>query len=288
MSYPSWPIPSTKAAQDDFHRVVEKIGLCQRSPAAQKMNRLRDLSPAEMQDMIQGGITWPQWDPEWFSQYGKQLLDEFQFAPWVERVVIGHTRDENALLSMFLPLKSTTEVIECVRKLVPEKTFADAILDAYHISSEIEVSQALKSFCQLATDSEFGVAPYTVSDTQTCPVHLYRFDQTDDFESSPFRGHAYHALDNVFFCRLPAVAGPGAPESAGATSDALSSALAKTIYGSEPWPEYKQSGKLMVFDGPNSGVIMQENPKRWENLVETEEQRLMFASIMPTLYSTML
>ena len=124
----------------------------------------------------------------------------------------------------------------------------------------------------MVTDSIFSGLPHTITENPSSdsspPISLYRFDQADTFPQSPYQGYAYHALDNSFFCRLPAVAGPNADPETRETANRLSQATLDFAYGSQPWPAFTEKRGIMAFNGSKSGhVELKEDEKdRWRRV----------------------
>ncbi|KIW15128.1 hypothetical protein PV08_07915 [Exophiala spinifera] len=123
--------------------------------------------------------------------------------------------------------------------LNPERNgeLTNDIADAYGMSSNPPVEKYLKGLIARATDGAFRSLPYIfaeASSKNSTPVSVYRFKQVDTFDVSPQKGHACHAIDNSFFCRFHAVAGPNADPDVRVTADRLSQSILDLAYGTQP------------------------------------------------------
>jgi hypothetical protein len=137
-----------------------------------------------------------------------------------------------------------------------------------------------------STDSFYAALPLLLA-SRNVPASVYRFDQTDPFQESVYKGYAYHCLDTPLLCRLPAVAGPHAPSEMQATADFLSRSLAEFVHGTQPWEPAKGTSKLMLINGDQSSLVDWPDDCRWKQFMSTKESAEKFANAGCALVSYM-
>lgn len=287
-SGPSWNLEKPQAAQAKFDTLASRIGVLPNATGAEKVAALRALPDEKIVDLLDGQImAAPKWDPNWFSD--ETLLTESidctgNLADWAESVVVGSLRDEVAIFPLDQMFKTTMEVMGSVRAaLRPGKDdvdehFVDEILESYGLKDTLAYPDAMQRLRILMTDACFHRVGYNISkNNPQLPVYVYRFDQPDVQDGSIYRGSSYHLLDLAYLCRLPAVAGKGAPLSCRATADAFSEMLAKYVYGSNPWVNYSEGKEIMIFDGQQTRMERHEiGPLKWAKVLGAPERERRF------------
>lgn len=276
MSSPSMAPRAAQAAQEEFNRLLTEAGSAGHASDCQKLELLRKLSVNKLLSLTPPTVMLPTWDPEWFPHRDGLLpLDQVgPFPSWCGGITVGCTKDENALFGIVHGWDrwSANMVKTAIRDAIPDANLADEVLEAYGIMSESQdAKSAVKGLIGFATDSTFGSFMESMG-SHTSPstlVSMYRFDQVDTFEQSPFFGYAYHALDNVFICRLPAVAGKEAPSEVRATADALSDSVCKFVYGKQPWEPYNLSKQIKSFNGFQTGLVEWAGLAQWKAVATT-------------------
>ncbi|OCT51554.1 carboxylesterase [Cladophialophora carrionii] len=272
LSSPNLDYPRPEEAQETFDELVASAGVAESASAEEKLRALRDLDSMQVVKLMVPRLATPLWDDKWFVyQDGKRpIAGPAPFAPWVEGVVVGSTRDEAALFGLGQWKTWTSQQFEDrVLSSFSDRQLAQELADAYGISATAPAEKCLAGFVAMATDSIFSGLPYIIAEhfaESSPPVSLYRFDQADTFEQSPLKGYAYHALDNPFFCRLPAVAGPNADPNMRETANRLSQATLDFAYGSQPWPVYGTKHTILVFNGVETRSEELTEQDRWRRI----------------------
>ncbi|KAH8883405.1 carboxylesterase [Thozetella sp. PMI_491] len=286
-STPSLAPVGVDVRQAAFDRLVAKTGVSASAPAAQKIAALRSLPAAELNKLLEGESIGPVWDDKWFpdQDFSRKYEDFDHFPSWVKRVVVGYTRDEMALFRALADCNTIATVNSALQQTVPEAEFLKELLDHYKISSASTDEEARKGFVALTTEAFFSRVPYVIGRIKSIPVHIFRFDEIDrNPAGGRYHGWAYHALDNLFLFRFPAVAGPDAHPSSRATSDAFSQLVLATVYGEEPCEPFARSGKIKLLDGEGSPLQDgTEDLERWKALLNTPEREDIFGKISPKL-----
>jgi len=272
LSSPNLDFPKPEEAQETFDELVASAGVATTASAEQKLEALRNLDADKVVKLMLPRLATPLWDEKWFVyQDGKRpVAGPAPFAPWVKGVVAGSTRDEAAIFGAVQWRTWTPQQFEDrVKSSFADPKVVQELVGAYGISSTASQEKCLAGFVAMATDSIFSGLPFVIaehsSDSST-PVSLYRFDQADTFAQSPLKGYAYHALDNPFFFRLPAVAGPNADPNTRETADRLSEAILDFTYGSQPWPAYHLKQNILIFNGKETRLEELTEKDRWRKV----------------------
>jgi carboxylesterase type B len=272
LSSPNLDFPDPEKVQETFDELVASTGVAADASAEEKLKALRKMESADVVKSILPRFSTPCWDDKWFTyQDGKRpVAGPAPFGPWVKGVVAGATRDEAALFGLGEWRNWTPQQFEDrVKSSFTNPRVAKEMADAYGISSDAPVEKCLAGLIAMATDGGFSSLPYIVaeasSDTST-PVSVYRFAQADTFDVSPLKGYAWHAIDNPFFCRFPAVAGPKADPNVRETANRLSQAIFDLAYGSQPWPAYHHKNEVMVLNGKESHLEEVTGQDRWRKV----------------------
>jgi hypothetical protein len=283
MSCPVWDFPKPEESQAIFDRLVASTETSSSASPADKLAALRDLSEDQMEKLLNGSMATPAWDSKWFVNHDEDSSFENikQFPEWIDGLTIGYTKDECALFGQDWLAWPVEHVRQAVASVVHDVDMAREILEVYNISDS---QNAVRGLFDFATDSLFAPFPVTLG-AHELPISVYRFDQPDTFGLSPLNGYAYHALDCVFFSRLPAVAGPNAEKSMQATANAMSGAVSDLVYGEQPWEPFEKAGKVMLFNGEESGLVTFPSKKRWSQFVSTKERAELFRAAGRTLLS---
>jgi hypothetical protein len=277
MSAPVWSfVGAAEKSQRTFDRLVAATGVPAVAPVVDKLAALRDLTSAEMEDLLQGEFVQPTWDPEWFVyQSPDSWLEEFEVLPrWVKGLVVGWTKDEYALWGLAHEGRSLETIQELLRSCFTDEEFAREVMREYQVESATSSKQALEGLLDFGTESFFAMVPLSLTKLNSPQVNIYRFDQIDNHEESPIRGRAYHSVDNVFFNRLPAITGSHAPLEYRHTVEAHSQAWVELCHGRQPWRPYAEEGKIMVFDGSKTG-LKNWDAGRLQRLTSTQKRKEM-------------
>lgn len=277
LSSPNLDFPRPDEVQKTFDELVAGAGVAPDAPSEEKLKALRNIDAMEMVKLMAPRLATPIWDEHWLVyQDGKRpFAGPAPFAPWVKSVVVGSTRDEAAIFgAVHWQTWTAQQFVDRVNSSFSDPKLTQELSEAYGISTSASAETCLAGFVAMVTDAIFSGLPFTVADPSSSsstspppPVSLYRFEQADSFPQSPLKGYAYHALDNAFFCRLPAVAGADARDpDARETANRLSQAVLTFAYGSQPWPTYDTKKRIMVFDGANTRHEEVIEPNRWRRI----------------------
>ncbi|KAL3483325.1 carboxylesterase [Aspergillus germanicus] len=279
-SAPSLCMMSPEEAQGKFDRLLERAGIPATAAAAQKIAALRTVPLADLISWTDP-LTTPIWDPKWFVDHAspQEPLDcEEPFPSWVQAIVAGTMRDEMAIFRLdkvWQTRESIVASISAALHLPADPTFSTSVLCEYGIDQAASNEAAAQGFIALLMDACFTRVPFNLAGACRNPgspsLYIYRFDQPDEEERSGLRGTAFHALDNAYLCRSPAVAGPVAPPTCRATANSFSQMLLRHAYGDAPWHPYSSSGTRYVFDGAQSRLeIANLDAERWNKLLSSE------------------
>ncbi|KAL3428965.1 carboxylesterase [Aspergillus tetrazonus] len=297
-SAPSWSMLRPEEAQDRFDSMVKRTGLPHTASAPEKLAALRSVPIEDLVDW-NGGLTSPIWDPKWFVGHTtpEAPLDcPEPFPSWVKGIVAGTMRDEMAIFGFAKLWRTKESVLSSLHNalsLSDDPSFCDDVLREYGVSDATTDQAAVNAFITLVADACFSRVPFNLasacsgSSTSNSPaLYLYRFDQPDEGETSPLKGSAFHALDNAYMARYPAVAAPTAPHSCRATADMFSQMMLRHAYGEAPWDSYldslsgadsslsRQSRARFVFEGDHSRLenVGHAETSRWERFLTSEER----------------
>lgn len=275
MSSPNLDYPQPEEVQANFDQLVTSTGTSLSASDEEKLAALRALTAEDIVRLMDGQFATPLYDKEWFTYQDvtKPTAGPAPIAPWVKGVIAGSTKDEAAIFGIGIGWLSWSfnQFEERVRFAVPDAALAAELMDAYGLGPTSSSETNFRAFLDIATDCNFSGLPFIVAeqpDSSNPPVSLYRFDQPDTFDGSPFKGFSYHSLDNAYFCRLPSVAGPKAEEATRATADKLSEAVLTFTYAAQPWETYLPDQRVMVFNGKDSGLTRSEPKNRWRKITE--------------------
>ncbi len=278
LSAPNLDFPKPEEAQETFDELVASAGVAADAPGEEKLKALRKLDSDEVVKLMLPRLATPLWDDKWFvyQEGNRPIAGPASFAPWVKGVVAGSTRDEAAIFGATQWKTWTPQQFEDrVKSSFSDPRLASELADAYGISAKASQETCLAGFVAMTTDSIFSGLPFVIaehSSDESTPVSLYRFDQADTFDESPLKGYAYHALDNSFFCRLPAVAGPNADSNIRETADRLSRMVLDFAYGAQPWPAYHLKQRITVFNGKETRREDLTEQDRWRRVTMSGDQ----------------
>lgn len=278
MSAPSLAPRDTISAQRDFDHLVATAGIDDKAPDSEKLACLRDMTTSALVALAPKTLICPSWDPEWFSHQDEStpLEKAGEFPSWLDGIVIGCTAQECAMFAIVSGWSKWS--IDTIHKAIPQSisdnSLADDIMRAYGINSTSQ-DVALEGLIRFASEGLFANVISSASAYTNPPVSIYSFDQVDTYKQSPFYGYAYHSLDNVFTCRLPAVAGDHAPSEWRVTADEHSRSLINFVYGLQPWEVYSSSQRIQSFNAEKSGLIEWTGSQQWVELASTPERELM-------------
>ena len=271
LSSPNLDFPRREEAQETFDELVAAAGVGSDALAGEKLAALRKLDSMEVVKLMGPRFATPNWDENWFVyQDGKKpIAGPAPFGPWVKAVITGSTRDEAAIFGLTQWQKWTAQQFaDRVSSSFSDPHLARELASAYCISTDANPKDCLAGFIAMASDSIFSGLPFTLAESSspTCPVSVYRFDQADTFPHTPLKGYAYHALDNAFFCRLPAVAGPKAERETRETADRLSEVVLEFARGKQPWPGYHEEQRIFILVGMQTRTQRVVERDRWRKV----------------------
>lgn len=268
-------LKSPTAAQETFDHLVAKAGVRASASSDDKLAALRALTEKQLVEYMDSPIAIPVFDTEWFVDLDAAVPIEHvdRFPSGLKSLAIGQTKHEAALLLPVWSALKPEDLVGAAKASIPDLQLADEVLHAYGITLEA-TSEVLANFIEFVSDCMYGSVIPAIADRDSPPVYVYRFDQKDVYENSPYHCWAFHSLDNVFFTHFPAVAGPDAPASMRATSEAHSRAVVDLVYGSSPWEPYSKAHRVMAFDGENTDLI--KVPDRWIRFTSTKQREKMY------------
>ncbi|KIW13299.1 hypothetical protein PV08_08487 [Exophiala spinifera] len=272
LSSPNLDYPRPEESQATFEKLATSTGISSTASSEEKLAALRSLTSDDIVKLLGRSFATPRWDPDWFVyQDGTTATaGPASLGPWVKGVVTGSTKDEAAvfLIGMGWQAWKSEQFKEQVTSVVQDQKDATALTNAYGIDPTSPAEVNLRGLIDMVTDASFSALPYIVAEQSSAapPISLYRFDQQDPFSKSPFYGFAFHSLDNAFFCRYPALAGPSAADDVKATVDLFNGAVLDFTYGNQPWETYKENQRVMVFNGKRSGLVKIDEPDRWRRV----------------------
>lgn len=276
MSAPSLAPRDAVSAQEDFDDLVATTGLNNQASDAEKLACVRNISPNKLVSLAPNSLLCPSWDSEWFSHTDESspLEKAGEFPSWLDGIVIGSTAQECAMfgiLSGWMNWSSDT-IRKAIPRSIPDKCLADEVMHAYGIISTSQDATVLEGLIRFASEGLFGNVLSSAAVYESPPISIYSFDQVDTCKSSLFYGYAYHSLDNVFTCRLPAVASDQAPPEWRATADGLSRSLIDFAYGLQPWEIYSSKKRIQSFNGISSCLVERKGSLEWDRLASTSER----------------
>ncbi|OQV06642.1 hypothetical protein CLAIMM_11184 [Cladophialophora immunda] len=256
--------------------LATRAGVSATASGAEKLTALRGLPVEELDRLLAGQMATPLWDESWFIYHeGRQpVAGPAPFAPWVSGIVAGHTKDEVAPWIMRSRAWGYEQYRERIHEAVPDEPTTTKLLTVYGIAADASPMANFKAYSDMATDAFFSHLTLMLARDPSTSVSLYRFDQGDTLSQGSLRGLAYHALDNAFFLRLPSVAGAEADCNFQETADLFSNSVLEFAYGSQPWEEYHQQNRIMVFNGKESKLVESPAPTRWTRIIEDARSAL--------------
>lgn len=282
------PFEGVEECQNTFDRLVSSSGIGASASDSNKLSALRSLTPEQMNRFLGNRMLMrPAWDSKQFTyqDQASPISCISGFPSWVKGLTIGWVHDEFAMFHRIWKSWSPEKLKKVITSAVLDPELAGKILQVYQMDTDSQ-EQAARGLLDFSTDSFYAALPVTLAD-RNVPTSVYRFDQIDPFEESIYRGYAYHCLDTPLLCRLPGVAGPQAPSSLRATADFFSRSLTEFLYGNPPWECFKDSGKVMLVNGEQSGLVDWPNDSRWKQFMLTKEGAIQFANAGCALVSYM-
>jgi hypothetical protein len=273
---------SLAVAQQNFDDMVVKLGVSASAPAGDKIAALRSMTPEELNALHGGGVSSIIWDPHFWPDRDEAswLEDQTPFPSWLKGAVIGSTKEETALF--LLNSITGTEAVSLIKAATAEKNadFVNHLLTTYDIRSDPTPGSGNDALIRLLTHSIFTVVAQGVASQHAeLPVSLYSFDQVDPFETSRWKGRAYHSLGNAMLFRQPTVAGVTADAGTRATANRFCEAAIALTHGDQPWEPYRAGQKVMVFNGEKSGLVHTGGKAPWSEITKTKEQWDMFKAV---------
>lgn len=271
MSSMAFSQQTDEEAQAVFTQLVESCGVTVSASAGEKLAALRSLTEDQMAELCVGKmLVPPTWDRTWFLNQESQVRLEHitNYPSWISGLMIGSTKHESAFLyKRWEPhaVEKLCQVLDASVKDVPKPW---RVAEAYGIAPSKPRGEVLQGIIDFTTDAFFGLVPYYARQVEV-PVNIFRFDQPDSLAGQEW---AYHCLDTPHLFRLPAVAGPQAPESMLATSNIMAKSLLDFLHQRQPWTTFQESGEVMVFDGSKSGPVKVTGQERWVSCAETQEE----------------
>ncbi|KAK6369843.1 hypothetical protein LTS17_009293 [Exophiala oligosperma] len=237
-------------AQVTFDQLARLAGIADHATGAEKLAGLRALSADQLLEMFDGSVSLPIDDPNWFdqgAQHGNSRSPPFQshMPKWCSRIILGHTKDEAALFLTPYQNLPDAELVDHVRKLVPE------------IANEAVFSKgksALQALTEWATEETF-VKPTieTLSHVaeQGTTVYAYEISVVDPFPG-PLHGYSWHSFGvPLTFCQPPGRVYPHIK----ATQEKMSKAHIDFIHGLEPWEAFNVGRRKMCWNGEQTHLV---------------------------------
>lgn len=257
-------------AQATFDQLVCRCGIPASTPARQKIDLLRSLSPEKFDELNPPSVTRPIWDDKWFVDQNRdsEAQDSRPFPSWIRSIVIGSTKEEMALFGKHWTPWTGAQSVAALKTSLGDTEFTKKVLETYNIKSDEVPGSSFDSLVQLGTDFIFGKVAYDVAAShRELPVAYYSFEQKDTFPHSLFKGRAYHSLGNCMIFRLPTVQGPGVVDpDMKITSDLMCEAAVGLAHGEQPWEPFAMNHRIMIFDGERSGLADTSHKPRWSDL----------------------
>lgn len=282
------PFETAEECQNTFDRLVAASGVEASAADFTKLAALRKYAPEQIDRLLGNNmLIRPAWDSSWFTfqDQSTPMSCLTKFPSWIQGLTIGWMRDEFAMFHKIWKSWSPEQLKKVVTSAVIYPKLAEEILHVYGIDTDCQ-TDSVKGLVDFSTDSFYAALPIILAE-RNVPASVYRFDQTDTFHESVYKGYAYHCLDTPLLCRFPAVVGPQSPGSMRATADQLSRSLTGFIYGSQPWESFGNTGKLMLLNGNQSHQIDWPKDCRWRQFMSTKERSTEFANAGCALVSYM-
>ncbi|OJD16206.1 hypothetical protein AJ78_03638 [Emergomyces pasteurianus Ep9510] len=265
--------PSEAECQETFDQLVARAGTSDSATVKEKLAALRAIPDHKMSEYLDGALLLrPAWDPKWFSGFPDRVrLDQIESLPVrVDGLLIGSMKDETANIRPAWSKMSVQKICEAVDSVIPDESMKMEILNAYELNSH-ELETVVHGIVKLTSESFFSLFPEKLGNLNG-NVMVLRFDQTDTFEQSVFKGSAYHCLDLPFLCRFPAVAGEHATVDLRETTRAFTTAISKFVNGHQPWEPFHQARKFMILNGSRSGLADSQENEVWRRFFTSEER----------------
>lgn len=276
--------PDTLATrQRHYDHLVSSVGL-KDAPPSLHLSALRNMSPFEMLDKL--GVTEHSFmlqDEEFFSDYSGQQFDQFTtFPSWIQRVVVGQTKQETAVFAPKWYTMSADQLRSQWEKTYSDPVYAQEVFAAYGIdkaSSHSDMVAALVAYTSdnffTTTASRLATEHLKIPGPTNPKVHHYCFDQPDILSSRlVWRDSAYHSVDIPFLFCHPQVASDDAPPDFRKTSDNFSASVLHLVNGHEPWEDVGVARRWMRFNGDKSSIVDEHEglAARWSALTDSPDR----------------
>lgn len=291
------PLP-LEDAQQTFDKLVAATGLSE-APVGQKLSALRSMSPSEVHEVINSGVSPLIEDPEFFEDYSGERHEEVSNIPsWIRRIVVGQTKDETALFAERYYHLPVSKLYDEWKEIYADSSYAEEVFAAYNVTLQMSQANFAAAFIDCSGDVMFGKVVHSIATTHldekrssSQKTFLYSFDQPDTrTQKSTFRNRAYHSLDNGFLFALPQTLGPEAPAEFRATAEQYSDAVLRLTTGNDPWDDVSVGKRFMSFQGGAGAGLKDSNEwysRRWSHLTNTEERLRKFGMIRELMLESM-
>lgn len=128
---------SHETTQQSFDSLVQKLGVAD-APDAAKLAALRSVPANQLQELAANRteIILSE-DPEFFEDYSGETFEHLSvIPPWLERVVVGDLKEENAPLSQFWSKVPPQTLIDTWMKLYgDDSAYAKQVLEVYGLGA---------------------------------------------------------------------------------------------------------------------------------------------------------
>ncbi|KAF4966917.1 hypothetical protein FSARC_5450 [Fusarium sarcochroum] len=166
---------------------------------------------------------------------------------WLKSYMVGDVRHEGMVFRMIVADETYESVKASMVKFLSDDE-ANTILELYDICPETPAGQVPFKLEEMATDSLFKVQNRIHASVSRIPKTFgFHLDQVSTFESPPFKGLAYHALDIGYAFLNLADNLTAAQQELG---EKMAAGFIDFVWGKEPWPAYGRNKEWMIF-GPD-------------------------------------
>lgn len=251
-SPPFLRVRSLQTAQTAFDKLVESAGVSAQADGAEKISALRLLSSGQLVRIFDGSFSTPIEDPDWFGTCDQDENDPLHFwcdiPDWCERLILGNTEEETALMLATGPHVSVDDTIRFTTMLYPHATVPDILRTTLQTQHDLITWSSEQAF----------IKPLMIfiSHITTRYSHhklfVYRISCPDPFPGD-LQGYAWHSYGIPFTFNQPACR--TYPELS-RLQDSITSAVLMFLYGREPWQSFNRTRSTRNWTSRGEELIM--------------------------------
>ncbi|KAH7138013.1 carboxylesterase-like protein [Dendryphion nanum] len=253
------PLP-LKATELAYQTMMKQLGL-ENASVEQRIEHLLTVDPDELvsktpmmlpfMPFIDGDIM-----PEAlsFSKAG-QFEEILPGTKWCTELTIGDCQHDGTVFGYMGLLDRKSGIASALTtsftKNLPSLGAAEAILQAYNISSSTSDDDALQSIYNLVTDICYYLPAQTFAESFPGKSFYFQFNELNPWDGL-FKGHSTHMLDAAFVFQNYNDKLEGEARQVAIT---LANDFIKFINGVAPWKEYEKSTGVAKTFGPSTSSV---------------------------------